>query len=335
MFSRIHTTLLAASLSVFGACAEGVGEDDPELNAVRQAAVASMNGLRTINGLRTRNGMVTANGLTTTNGLRVRNGLRTINGLRTFNGLRTRNGLDVDCTGKVAGQTCTGEPDGLLSDGSGMMSTDEGINTAKYVIRCALPKNDAIRVKDYTGGLVTLTGELGLAPQWKDGDCDNTCQERVSACLMALTNGDGAHVDVELAAPFVLGTSHTYRYQEASFFGNLFLDKPEAYYCVGKDYAQNGIRITLLEERSCTGYNEKDGSCPYQRVGYCENAISLSLSDNTLTGDRKCSYSFGSDTANSCKDSSSGSNGGLFGLSLLSRGKTWSNPITTFRNVKQ
>jgi hypothetical protein len=334
MFSRIHTTLLAAGLSLFGACAaEGVGEDDPELNSVRQAAVASMNGLRAINGLRTRNGLVAINGLTTSNGLRVRNGLRTINGLRTFNGLRTRNGLEVDCAGKTAGVSCTGEPDGLLSAATGLMSDDEGINVAKYVIRCALPKNDSIRVKDYTGGLVSLSGELGLASSWKDGDCDNTCQERVSACLMALTNGDGKNVEVELAAPFVLGTGHSFRYQEAAFYGNLFLDNPEAYYCVGKDYAQNGIRITLLEERSCEGYNERDGSCPFKRVGFCNNAISLSLSDNTLTGDNKCSFS--GDTAKGCKDSSSSSGGLLGGLSLLSRGKTWANPITTFRKTRE
>jgi hypothetical protein len=331
MSSRFPATLLAASLSFFGACAaETIGEDDPELNATRQAAVAAMNGMRTINGLRTKNGLVAINGLSTKNGLKTINGMRTLNGLRTFNGMRALNGLDIDCSGKTAGVDCTGEPDGLLSDATGMMASDDGINTAKYLVRCALPQNDSIRIKDYTGGLVKLDGELGLAPQWKDGQCDTTCQERVSACLMALTNGDGISVEVELAAPFVLGTSHSFKYQEASFYGNLFLDEPKAYYCVGKDYAQNGLHIKLLEERSCTGYNEKDGSCPYQRIGFCNNAISLSLSDNTLTGDRKCSFS--GHTAKSCKDSS----GGLFGgLSLLSSGKSWSNPITTFRRTKQ
>jgi len=235
----------------------------------------------------------------------------------------------VDCTGKTAGVTCTGEPDGLLDNSTGMMSSDDGIITASYLIRCALPKTDSLRIKDYTGGLVTLTGEMGLTPEWKDGQCDSNCQEKISACLMAFTNGDGVHVDVELANDGVLGTSHTYPYQEASFYGNLFLEPPLAYYCVGKDYAQSGITITLLEERSCTGYNEKNGTCPYKRVGYCGTAFSLSLSDATLTSDNKCSYGFLSDTAKTCKDSS----GGL--LSLLSTGKTWNNPITTFRKVKQ
>jgi len=210
-----------------------------------------------------------------------------------------------------------------------MMASDNGIMTAKYLIRCALPKTDSLRIKDYTGGLVVLTGEMNLAPEWKDGQCDTNCQEKISACLMAFTNGDGEHVDVELANAGVLGTGHSYPYQEASFYGNLFLEPPQAFYCVGKDFSQNGLHITLLEDRSCEGYNSTNGSCPYRRAGYCENAFSLSLSDNTLSGDRKCSYGLGSQTAKSCKDSSGGT------LSLLSSGKTWNNPITTFRKVKQ
>lgn len=316
---------------LLAACATDSGggeEDDPELNAVRQEAVSTINGLPTINGLRTLNGLMTLNGLTTVNGLRTMNGMRTMNGLRTMNGMRTMNGLTVDCTGLTAGKTCSGEPDGLLDDRTGLMSSDSGIATAKYLIRCALPANDSLRIKDYTGGLVSLTGEMGLAPEWKDGQCDTTCQEKISACLMAFTNGDGVHVDIEMAAPFTIGTSHTYKYQEASFFGNVFIDKPQAFFCVGKDYAQNGPSIKLLEERACTGYNEKNGSCPYVRAGYCESAISFDRDDDTVTGDNKCSYSFGSETAKSCKD---GTNTG----SGLNPGKTWNYPITTFRKVKQ
>jgi len=233
------------------------------------------------------------------------------------------NGLDVDCTGKTAGVTCTGEPDGLLDNNTGLMSSDAGIATAKYLMRCALPKGDSIRIKDYTGGLVVLSGELGLAPTWKDSQCDATCQEKISACLMAFTNGDGAHVDVELAAPFTLGTGHTYRYQEAAFYGNLFQDKPAAFYCVGRDYAKSGISVTTLETRSCKGYNAQNGTCPYVRAGYCESAFSLNFAD-TVLGDKKCSFGFGSDTATGCKDAAGG---------LLA--KTWKYPITTFRKVQQ
>jgi len=55
---------------------------------------------------------------------------------------------------------------------------------------------------------------------------------------MAFTNGDGAHVDIEMAAPFTIGASHSYPYQEAVFYGNIFSATPKAYYCVGKDFAK-------------------------------------------------------------------------------------------------
>jgi hypothetical protein len=334
MLSFKSTCLLFGLVGVSACAAEsvGVGEEDVALNAQQQELV-TRNGLRVVNGLRTTNGLISANGLRTTNGLRVVNGLRSINGLRTINGLRVVNGLDVDCTGKTAGVDCIGEPDGLLSDATGLMSSPEGETTASYLVRCALARADSLRIKDYSGALVVLEGELGLTPEWKDGQCEGPCQEKISACLMALTNGDGVHEDVELAAPFTLGSAHSFPYQEAAFYGNLFTDPPRAYYCVGRDYAKSGLQVTLLEERSCEGYNEKDGKCPYQRVGFCDNAFSLSLSDNTLTGDNKCSFTGPSrskrDVATSCKDSSGGA------LSLLSRGKSWSYPITTFRKVKK
>jgi hypothetical protein len=301
------------------------GEEDLELNRIRQEAVASINGLISVNGLTSVNGLISVNGLTSVNGLRSVNGLVSVNGLRSVNGLLSVNGLSVDCTGKTAGVSCTGEPDGLLDNATGLMSSDAGIATAKYLMRCALPKGDSIRIKDYTGGLVSLSGELGLATAWKDGQCDETCQQKISACLMAFTNGDGAHVEVELAASYTLGTGHTYPYQEAAFYGNLFSPTPKAFYCVGKDYALNGVSIKNLETRACTGYNaQTGGSCPYVRAGYCNNAVSLNLADNTLTGDSKCNFGFGTQTATSCKDTST---------SLLA--KSWAYPITTFRKVQQ
>jgi len=233
------------------------------------------------------------------------------------------NGLDVDCTGKTAGVSCTGEPDGLLDNNSGLMSSDAGIATAKYLMRCALPAGDSLRIKDYTGGLIVLSGELGLAPTWKDSQCDDVCQQKISACLMAFTNGKGDHIEVELSAPFTLGTGHTYKFTEGAFYGNLFQDKPAAYYCIGKDYAISGLLMTVLETRSCSGYNSTNGSCPYVRTGYCSNALSLNLLDSVLS-DNKCSFGFGSDTATGCKDPAGG---------LLA--KQWKYPITTFRKVQK
>ena len=141
---------------------------------------------------------------------------------------------------------------------------------------------------------------------------------------MAVTNGDGNHVAIEMAAPFVLGTSHTYRYAEASFYGNLFVDPPQAFYCVGDDYAESGVHVKLLESRACVGYNEKSGVCPYVRTGYCAKEWSrLYYLDKTVTGDEKCSFGYGSDTAHSCKSGS--------GYAT----KVWSNPISTYRQTRE
>jgi hypothetical protein len=321
MIRRFPRTASFAVITVLGlGCAAHDSDlEDPELNAERQAFVNAINGLRTINGLSTRNGLKSINGLSTRNGLRVMNGLTSINGLRTMNGLRTFNGLSVDCSDKELGVECTGTPDGLLSATTGMMRSDDGINTAKYVVRCALPKGDSVRVKDYTGALVTLDGEIGLAPEWGDGDCNGTCQEQVSACLMALTNGSGKHVNVELASlDGAIGGGHTYRYQEAVFYGNLFLDTPAANFCVGKDYAGTtvllaGLTLGSVQVRACEAYYSLfgRGNCPYVDTGSCNRQ----LLDLFGMSSNKCSFS--GDTASACAAKGSSS-------------KVWKNPITTY-----
>lgn len=351
---RARTTTLALCLTVAMGCEAGSIDDTgdevaevpgfdvtddvaPTLDATNevlgetQAFIHTTNGMRAINGLRSRNGLMSLNGLTTENGITTVNGIRMVNGLRTRNGKRAFNGLSIDCTGAKLGETCSGDPDGLLDAATGLMSSPEGVETASYVIRCALPARDSIRIVNYDGDLVTLGGELGLAPQWKDSQCDLTCQERVSACLMALTNGDGNHIELELSAPFTLGLGHSpdFPFQEAAFFGNIFVDPPQAFYCVGKDYASSGLQIRLLETRACEGYNERDGSCPYVWAGYCGSAYSLNPFDRTIFSDNRCRFegarssSRSGDTAASCVGGSS------------FNAKTWSNPITTFRDVRE
>jgi len=316
------TTKLALSLALTtAACAQdmnGVGEEDAELNADRQAYVDSINGLKVVNGLSTHNGLKVVNGLTTINGLKVVNGLTTINGLKTFNGLPTRNGLAIDCNGKTLGVDCSGDPDGLLSAATGMMASDGGIATAKYLVRCAMPASDSIRIKDYTGALVTLTGELGLTPTWSTGQCDAACQEQISSCLMAFTNGSGQHVAIEMSSQnAAIGSGHSYPYQEAAFYGNLFLDTPKAYYCAGSDFAGLtvlGISLLAIDQRACSGYTALFGNsgCPYVNAGACNPQ----LLDLLQTSSNKCSFSGGA--ATKCAPSGSTS-------------KTWLNPMTTYR----
>ncbi|HEY6877215.1 MAG TPA: hypothetical protein VI299_04310 [Polyangiales bacterium] len=310
----------ALALNVAG-CAAGAGEGELEQTPeVHEASLEAINGMRTINGLNVRNGLKALNGLSVKNGLKALNGLLTINGLKTFNGLRTFNGLDIDCTGKTPGESCLGEPDGLLDSTTGLMSSVGGINTAAYLIRCALPATETVTVKAFDGSLVSLNGEIGLAPEWSSGQCDNECQEKVSACLMALTNTAGNHVTVELTDDGVLGATHSkdFRYQEAVFFGNIFDSPPKAYFAIGADfqgYNWFGMNIGGFANRLCNVTNLVWGvdQCPYLPVG----DANYNMSDPFGSTSKKCTMRNGVATA--CRDKSY---------------RTWTNPITTYRQTK-
>jgi hypothetical protein len=278
--ARLIHTAFAVSLGLWAVGCAGADAGDPGLTSGRQTFLDGVNGLSTINGLTSINGLRQVNGLTSINGLSTINGLTSINGLATLNGLPAPSGLSVDCQGLDPGIDCTGSPDGILSSSTGLMASDGGIMTARYLVRCALPSGDAIRVKDYTGAMVTLSGEIGLTPAWKEGQCTTECEEKISACLMALTNGNGEHITLELSAPYApvgADTSGAFPFQEAAFYGNVFKDPPEAYYCVGDDYAviNRGV-LQSASVRACKGYTSRHQECPYVQTGLC-NALTAKV----------------------------------------------------------
>jgi hypothetical protein len=342
-WSKVSMAVAALALGGMGCAAESM--EDPNIEQDELEYVSTQNGIQVVNGLRTRNGMRARNGLSTENGLRARNGATVINGMRTRNGVRTRNGLDTDCTGKTLGVDCDGEPDGLFSRATGLMSDEEGKQTAAYIVKCALPAGEAVTVLDYAGNLVQMQGQLGLAPSFGDDYCDTTCEEKVSACLIALTNGKGQHVNLEISAQFAnadgiagtaddviktLGVGHSSDFpkQEIIAYGNLFANPPEAHFCSGDgitSYANSWMSILSMDSyvgsRLCGGQSGWDCLTAYKYAGICNK-----MSFSGLTPNNKCSFpttpgrwpwsdSIKSDTAASCKDKS---------------GKTWNNPITSF-----
>jgi hypothetical protein len=168
----------------------------------------------------------TDNGLSTVNGLSVVNGLSTVNGLSIVNGLSTVNGVP---------------------SGSGMMTTATGRAQVAYIVRCALPASASITKTDQYGTSYTFQGLLGLAPQWQSGACDTTCQESVSACLLAHVNTAGIHIPLWIVSQHAAvgwGQDPEFPNQEAAFFGNVFMpgahgtdpNKPPMYYCTGAKY---------------------------------------------------------------------------------------------------
>lgn len=165
------------------------------------------------------------------NGLSLINGLSATNGLGSGNGLSMINGLS----------SSTG-----LSSTSGLMTTTSGRITVSYLVRCALPQGHSITKKDQNGTSYTFAGQIGVAPTWENNACDTTCQESVTACMMAHLNVAGVHVPIWLdsSIPAIgYGSSSSYPNEEGTFFGNLFTTsngKVPAYYCEGAGFA-NGI----------------------------------------------------------------------------------------------
>lgn len=121
-------------------------------------------------------------------------------------------------------------------------------------------------------------------------------QERwVSACMLALTNYFGKHVDVSLQAnsksvPSLEQTEEETRIFsifEGGFFGNLFRTNPVAYVCAGtrtKIEAQNPV----FRDRICamaTGENTVDGkpltACQFILTGSCSDPTSFIVNGET------------------------------------------------------
>ena len=107
------------------------------------------------------------------------------------------------------------------------MTTDAGRKTVAYLVRCALASNDTLVKQDQNDVAYTFAGGLGLCPHWKYGErrtSDRTCQNMLSACLMAHINTAGVHVPlwIDSASPAIgWGTSSSYPMQEGTFFGNI------------------------------------------------------------------------------------------------------------------
>jgi hypothetical protein len=124
----------------------------------------------------------------------------------------------------------------------GEITTSAGRNTLSYLIKCALPAGHSI-TKVYNGVSYSFPGQLGVGAAWETGACNNTCQEMISACVMAHINTSGKHINLWLDSPNTLGLgrSPAYPMQESAFFGNIFVSPPKAYFCNGFDWDRGPV----------------------------------------------------------------------------------------------
>jgi hypothetical protein len=211
----------------------------------------------------------TENGLHTVNGLYTKNGLHTVNGLDITNGLHTVNGLQ---------------------SASGLMTTALGREQVSYIVRCALPAGATVVKQDQNGVNYTFTGVLGLAPEWADGACGTSCQENVSACLLAHVNTAGIHVPlwiVSQSSAVGWGQDPEFPNQEGSFFGNIFqpgahgsdpLNSP-MYYCMGAKYNVSPPQGRLGSTQTSPPYVNAFGAANLACANRCTNADYPSAAD--------------------------------------------------------
>jgi hypothetical protein len=180
----------------------------------------------------------------------------------------------------------------------------------KYTAKCALPEGKTLEAPpDATGKRLKFPGLFGVAPEWNDGPCDARCQEKVSSCLIALTNRTGKHVLVSLlSADRSLGKSfapsesdRVFPHQEGVFFGNVFTN--EAYACQGAAVRKGPQvkRFCALEPATCSGLPD------FSDLGPCGAACTMSCS-RLGDGTERCA-------ASSCRDP---------------HGKRWEHPITVY-----
>jgi len=144
------------------------------------------------------------------------------------------------------------------------------------MVRCALAAGDTLVKADQNGVLYTFAGQLGMAPQWKDNACDATCQQGISACMLAHVNTKGVHIPLWLDSPSPAigwGTDPQYPNREGTFFGNIMKPNPssgliDAFYCNGPGFSTDTVPGRLGANQTGAPYSD-----PYiskkTTNGYC------------------------------------------------------------------
>ncbi len=201
-----------------------------------------------------------------------------------------------------------------LGVGSGSARDELKAMLLKYTARCALPASQVLDATDPDSGKPRrFPGGLGLAPEWLKGTCGADCQEKVSACLGALSNRTGQHVKLSLlsAAPALdqafrpSESDVAFPHQEGAFFGNLF--SGEVYACSGRDAdkAPQVKRFCAVSPESCNGL------MALRSAGRCEDVCEMTCTELS-DGTRRCA-------AASCRDPG---------------GRVWPYPITVYLRNK-
>jgi hypothetical protein len=150
----------------------------------------------------------------------------------------------------------------------------------EYLALCALDQGTEMVI-----GASRYPGLFGLAPEWIDSGCSDSCQRWVSACLLAHANHYGLAVTVSLRGAHTglawdAAIAEEFTLQEAAFYGNIFqvddddVIDPERplYACSGRaliawdeDPEHQESSLDYLQKRICgTG-----AACGLNHTGPC------------------------------------------------------------------
>ena len=163
----------------------------------------------------------------------------------------------------------------------------DGRALSPYLVKCALPAQRQIAAEDEK-----LPGGLGLAPEWLERPM--TAKERrwISACLLALMNASGEHVEVSLAGGHdnLPSSAEEPVFREGAFYGDLFGAEPESFVCSGDEDVEHS---SARAKRVCTEpAGEGVSKCQMAHAGRCETACADGRAHDSgfgkcLGGDRR------------------------------------------------
>ena len=265
----------------------GLGEVDSEgpTTLPTQEDLTAENGIRLANGLNLSNGATLPNGATLANGLNLANGLQFANGLLLSNGMNLANGVVApdgvlgpyifpsycaSATSLCVGPSCTTVTSCANSDLTKWIDANPTNNLLilQDEVQCALAPTVSVRV-NYRGTLYTWTGVANLGGDWQAGTMSTASQERVSSCLLARVNASGEHLTIDMFGPMAgfntCSVSDAYfHFNEATFFGNLFVSPPQAYVVPTPGFTGCDTRACKTSAGTCI--LTKSGTCDLIRV---------------------------------------------------------------------
>jgi len=145
--------------------------------------------------------------------------------------------------------------------------------TLKYIVQCALQSGQALDFACASGAKVHFDGVAGVAPNWANNKCaTGGCQEKVSACVISMSNFKGEHVANDIAGVNGLnkvdpGNDDP---REGAYWGNIFLATPEIRGCYAPGTLDFQYKTTTIDgvtgpaplmRRTCGSFNLSNRLC--------------------------------------------------------------------------